>query len=92
MRELRVSDELKFEEYDGRLYLIMSERPHGYYGDRGTWGPMPHVDSTLMFTPAQAESLRHFLNEGVEQAPALSAANQSSNATKSACHDHIPLT
>lgn len=88
MRELRVSDELKFEEYGERLYLIMSERSTHKWGDTTP----DRTDSTIILTPAQAESLRHFLNEGVEQAPALSAATQSSNAMKSAYLDHIPPT
>lgn len=87
MRELRVSDELKFEEYDGRLYLIMSERPFSIWGGRDK---LPHQDSTITLSPAQAESLRHFLNEGVEQALSSPAVSLSSNATKSSCLNHIP--
>lgn len=60
MRELRVSDELKFEEYDGRLYLIMSYRPLDQ-----KHRPLAHQDTTIMFTPAQAASLRDFLNGDV---------------------------
>lgn len=86
MRELRVSDELKFEEYDGRLYLIMSERtPHRY----GHTTP-DRSDSTIMFTPAQAASLRDFLNAGVsEKVQEPSAGTQSRNALAKAVADRF---
>lgn len=78
MRELRVSDELKFEEYDGRLYLIMSERPWttNRIGQRIRLAP---EDSTITLNPAQVAKLRDFLNGHDRQslAQSKSAAAQS---------------
>lgn len=75
MRELRVSDELKFEEYDGRLYLIMSERPWRFYRRESH-----REDTTIILTPAQAESLRQFLN-GADAIPATSRQATAAAAT-----------
>ncbi len=56
MKHLRISDELAFEEHDGKLFVITSCRPR-----REGLDPLPRRDATTVFTREQTAKLREFL-------------------------------
>ncbi len=56
MKHLRISDELAFEEHDGKLLLISSRRRRNWHNE-----PLPPQDTTTVFTREQTAKLREFL-------------------------------